>query len=237
MDSEMDIALENNQWVVRWRPPRWLAVDATLRARSAYHPLALPGIADRPTARLEQVHGCQVAVVEKPGTTPGSDAAVTTVAGLALAIRVADCVPVFLAVPGGVALAHAGWRGTASEISSLTVAALIRETGDPPSRLWAFLGPSIGPCCYEVGDNVKRNFAGDFLSGRRRNRLDLWAANRGQLEAAGVPPRQILDSKLCTRCHQHLFHSHRGSAGKLGRLEALLMRHEDAKHEDPIRPL
>ena len=174
-------------------------------------------------ARLEQVHGSDVAVVECPGVSPATDAAVSGVAGLPLTVRTADCGPILVVAPGGVAAVHAGWRGTVKEIARKAVSRLAELTGSDPDDFAAWIGPSIGPCCYEVGREVWQQFALEFVGpGAERRRLDLPLANRAQLEAAGIPSGRIADSGLCTRCHQHLFHSHRGSGGKKGRIDAVI---------------
>lgn len=177
-----------------------------------------------PPARLDQVHGVAVAVVDRPGVTPASDAAVTIVPGLPLTIRTADCLPVFVAGRRGVGLAHSGWRGAVADIAGATVDALAALSGERPRDLVAFIGPAIGPCCYEVGPEVAGQFDAAFLSpGRTNPRLDLVAVVRAQLEGRGLPADRILESGFCTRCHQHLFHSHRGSGGKKGRIDATIL--------------
>lgn len=180
-------------------------------------------------ARLEQVHGNRVAVVSGPGLTRAADAAVTGVPGLPITVRTADCVPVFIAGPAGVAVIHAGWRGTAAGIALAAARELLAITGHAPRDLAALIGPSIGPCCYDVGPEVAAAFDAAFLvPGRARGspagrpRLDLWRANRAQLEAAGIPAGRILEARICTRCHQHLYHSHRGSGGRKGRIDAVI---------------
>src|SRR5512140_80657 len=252
------------RWVLAWTPPAGIAARARVLGRSvAASPVdALPvsgalrvespagflsfgigGPDAAEPARLEQVHGNRVAVVTAPGVTRATDAAVTRVPGLPLTVRTADCVPVFLAAPAGVAVVHAGWRGTAAEITLAAARELLALTGHRPSDLAAFIGPSIGPCCYDVGPEVAAEFDPVFLlaphPGRsdraaaihgtappadagRRPRLDLWRANRAQLEAAGIPAARILEARICTRCHQHLYHSHRGSGGKKGRIDAAI---------------
>ena len=154
---------------------------------------------------LQQVHGADVA--EAPWTgRPDADAAVASEAGLLLGIETADCLPVLLVDPRrrAVAAGHAGWRGTVAEVTRAAVAALVRG-GSRPADLLAALGPGIGPCCYEVGDDVQAAFgpagASFFTPGPRgRDHLDVRAANRRQLIDAGLDPSRIGSVDECTYC-------------------------------------
>lgn len=172
---------------------------------------------------LKQVHG--ITVAEAPFTgTPEADAAVATAAGLILGIETADCLPVLLADPGRglVAAAHAGWRGTAAGIAVHAISALVAH-GARPQDLLAALGPGIGPCCYEVGDELREAFGPQgeafFRPGRRaRPHLDLRAANRSALEGAGVPRERIHSVDECTSCRGDLYHSYRRDGAGAGRM-------------------
>jgi YfiH family protein len=231
------------RWALQWIAPDNLPVEAVILGRVVQAPPSrgddgtvhlvtpaagrlLVGVATEPRkalARLDQVHGDCVAFVTASGTSPATDAAVTTTRGLPLTVRTADCVPVLIASRRGVAVAHAGWRGTAEEIAGKTLARLLEATGENPRDVAAFIGPSIGPCCYVVGSEVADRFDPAYITPSRAGaRLDLVRVNRSQLEAGGLPGGRILESGLCTRCHQHLFHSHRGSGGKKGRIDAII---------------
>lgn len=228
------------RWQLAWRPPPPLAAEGRiLGCRATSGPDRAGDAAATPAdtaavAWLGQVHGTEVAQVSGPGFTPACDAAVTTEPRLTLIVRVADCVPIFLVAPGGIAVAHAGWRGTAGAIAQRAVERLCAASGDRPDRLAAYLGPAIGPCCFEVGAEVAERFEPGFRRSPPRGRgappiagrehLDLWAANRAQLVDAGLPPQRIQSTSICTRCHQHLFHSYRGSGGAPGRIECGLTR-------------
>lgn len=171
----------------------------------------------------QQVHGGAVAAVDGGDggrALPGTDALVTDRAGLLLLLRFADCVPILFVAPDrpAVALAHAGWRGTAEGIAGRTVEALRSAYGCRPEELRAAIGPSIGPCCYEVG----RNVAGRMPPAAVRPHaepgkayVDLWAANARQLREAGV--RHVEVAGVCTCCHREEFFSHRGDGGRTGR--------------------
>jgi len=175
-------------------------------------PLPDPAVA----VRLGQVHGVRVAAAEGAGSIPETDGVVTRVPGLLLTVRTADCLPVILAAPkDGVGLVHAGWRGLAAGVLEAAVARFAR-----PGALRAVLGPAIGPCCFEVGPEVAARFPEAVRPRRPRPHVDLWAVAAARLRAAGLPPEAIHVSGICTRCHQHLLHSHRGSGGGPGRIVA-----------------
>ena len=161
-------------------------------------------------ARAIQVHGTRVRrVIDVPRREDPweeADGHVTALAGVPALVFVADCLPIALAGPGAVAMVHAGWRGLAGGIVAEAAAML----GDGPLR--AAIGPGIGPCCYEVGDEVRERFPAEAASGRA---LDLKLAARRALEAAGVD--EVHDIGLCTSCHPELFFSHRRDAGVTGR--------------------
>ena len=131
-------------------------------------------------ATLRQVHSNRVLATGQPGLAGDADALVTRTPGLALSIRTADCYPILIADPRtrSIAAIHAGWRGSASRI----VAETIRKMRSHPEDLHAAIGPGIGVCCYEVGDEVARKFG---LEGR--GKIDLAAVNRLQLIESGVP--------------------------------------------------
>lgn len=168
------------------------------------------GIAPENVVMGRQVHGAALVWHEAPQSprvyadvVPSpieADAHATDQPGLVPLVMTADCLPVALAGPGGIAMAHAGWRGLAGGV----LAAAAARVGASA----AAIGPGIGPCCYEVGDEVARPFAaafgGDVLHGRR---LDLWTAAERALNAAGVD--EVLRTDLCTCCDPDRFFSHR----------------------------
>jgi YfiH family protein len=120
----------------------------------------------------------------------------------------ADCLPIAIARrerPRALAVLHAGWRGLSEGVVAAGVAAL----GDGAKT--AMVGPAIGPCCYEVGDEVATLFDAELTIGRK---LDLWSAAEQALRAAGV--EQVERADLCTRCHPELFFSHRRSGRARG---------------------
>ena len=188
---------------------------------------------------VRQVHGRDVVRVDAPWPAgvdpPEADAMVTSVADVALAILVADCVPVGLYDPERrvVAVVHAGWRGTAAGVVRACVEALAAQ-GSRPAALRAVVGPCIGPCCYVVGDEVVEALRAAWprLPARvvrrdtdGRARVDLRAANVHVLCEAGVPAGHVAHLGACTSCHTDTFFSHRAENGRTGRFAALVRLH------------
>jgi YfiH family protein len=139
-------------------------------------------------------------------------------------LRYADCTPVLLVDPVRrcVAAVHAGWRGSAVRAAGAAVTALGETFGSRPADLLAGIGPAIGPCCYEVGQDVVDAFADrpELFSG---GKLDLWESNRQALIEAGVVPGQIEVAGICTQCESDRFFSHRANGGQpAGRFAALI---------------
>ncbi len=166
-----------------------------------------------PVAWAKQAHGARVAAVSRPGECGPADALVTRRAGLALAVATADCVPVALSGASEVAAIHAGWRGLARGV----VGEAVRRMSGVPAALEAWVGPAIGACCYEVGEEVAAEVAAasgpEVVAPGRRERphLDLSAAARRQLEAAGVGRVHLLVS--CTACDERLWSYRRDGSG------------------------
>jgi len=178
-----------------------------------------------------QVHGERIHRVEAKDAgrvIPATDALVSDVPGLLLLGRYADCVPVALWDPVRqvVGLAHAGWRGSVRRIAAKTVAAMAELFGSHPQDLRAAIGPSIGPCCFEVGDEVLQAFddafpgnAADVID-RPGHRVDLWRANASQLAQSGVQKVDV--AELCTSCQVDRFYSHRREHGATGRFAVVI---------------
>lgn len=179
------------------------------------------GAPDLPVAWAKQVHGAAL-LTARPGVCGEGDALSTAESGLALAIATADCVPVLLSGPAGIAAVHAGWRGLVAGVLAGAMAAL----GDP-AAVHAWIGPAIGLCCYEVGaevaDAVVAASAPEVANplGRDKAHLDLAAAARHQLERAGVRSVELLIS--CTRCDPRLWSYRRDGKGA-GRNLAFIWR-------------
>lgn len=188
------------------------------------------GLGAADPVRLRQVHGARVVRADRAAEGEEADGAfwVEGDGPRVPVVRTADCVPALLAERDGraVAAVHAGWRGVAAGV----VGSAIRElagAGIDPSRLIAALGPAIGPCCYEVGEEVAQ--AVEAASGTAttparagRPRLDLRLAVRRQLEERGVPSGSISIAPWCTRCREDLFYSFRRDGHAAGRMLALV---------------
>jgi polyphenol oxidase len=181
-----------------------------------------------------QVHGDIVKIITGENHYPDPlvnecDAMVTAVRGLCLIIQVADCVPILFYDPenGVVAAAHAGWRGTVKNIAGKTVEVMTESFGCRKENIQAGIGPSIGPCCYEVGEEVvleaRTAMLQDALLPGEKQVFDLWRANRIQLLNAGLQDHNIEISGICTRCHSGQFFSSRAGQGLTGRFGAGIM--------------
>lgn len=166
---------------------------------------------------VRQVHGAAVFRATSDDAGHGAmswesapmeaDAIVTDAVGLPIAVLVADCVPVYLVDPvrRAVGIVHAGWRGTMEDVVGAAVETMRKTWGADPDDLHALIGPSAGPCCYEVSEELAETFRQAGLEAHGRL-VDLWTSNARRLEARGV--RRIHTSGLCTICTNR-FHSHR----------------------------
>jgi YfiH family protein len=194
--------------------------------RDAAPLLAACGLGGEP-AFARQVHGADVISADRGGLAGRADALATGRPGLPLCISTADCLPIVLydARAGRLAAVHAGWRGTVRSVAAAAVSALL-ATGSAAADLVVAIGPSIGPCCYEVDapviERLQAAFPGTWEAwvtpkGPGKWMLDLWAANRHQLAAAGVRPSRVDTLRLCTGCRPDLLFSYRRERGA-GRL-------------------
>ena len=213
--------------------------------------LAAEGLALTP---LKQIHSSLLRPFAAVPPQPcKGDASSTNTAGLLLAVQTADCVPILLVDPKkrAVAAVHAGWKGTLARITEKAVGRMRYEYGSKPAQLLAAIGPSVGPCCYEVGVDFVSKFTAQFAdaadyfdearSGEEPNplqwlnmappghqpppkgvHLDLRKANRSQLLAAGLRPQNIFVSEFCTACRTDLFFSYRKEGSLSGRLMSVV---------------
>lgn len=164
---------------------------------------------------VRQVHGGDVVEATGAGRLADADAVWTSDPSRTVAVLAADCVPVLLAGRGSVAVAHAGWRGL--------LAGVVERAAAAAGATAAWIGPAIGPCCYEVGADVGGSFADRFGDDvvSARSTLDLWAAAARAARRGGAS--DVHTARLCTSCHPDLFFSHRRDAGRTGR-QALIAR-------------
>jgi YfiH family protein len=166
-------------------------------------------------ASLKQIHSPNVLAANCVGCVGEGDALITATAGVAVSVRTADCFPVLLADARQrvVAAVHAGWRGTAARIVPAALDLMRAKFDTSPADVYAAIGPGIGGCCYEVGEDVAQHFG---LEGA--GHVDLDRINRDQLVAAGVPEGHIDSMGLCTFCDATRFHSHRRDRHAAGRM-------------------
>jgi YfiH family protein len=199
--------------------------------------LSALGLAHRPllTARQRHTNRCVVfeAPTKEPETPPIGDALLTCAREVVMGIHTADCAPIFLfdARTRARAAVHAGWRGTLGRIVERAVSTMVERFGTRAEDCYAAIGPTIGPCCYEVGPDVREPFRREFPDAeafigpptpRGTAHLDLVEANVRQLLACAIPRTQIFVSGLCTACHPQLFFSHRRDSRTRGRVGRML---------------
>ncbi|UCG50965.1 MAG: peptidoglycan editing factor PgeF [Candidatus Latescibacterota bacterium] len=194
----------------------------------------------------EQVHSSHVAVVGtgdrgkgaiiETDAIPLADAMITRAPDVPLTVLIADCVALSFFDPerNAIGIAHAGWAGTLHRIAEKTVGKMAAEFDTDPSNVEVAMSPSIGPCHYEVGEDVAHAFevefgddAGNFIKEYNEGnlRLDLWHANKSQLIRAGVHEKNIEVAGLCTACQTDVFYSHRAEKGGTGRFAGIMMLH------------
>jgi len=183
------------------------------------------GIDGDHVAMARQVHGSRIVVHESvevephylsPGDPPpDADGHITAIPELPLLVLVADCLPVALKGPGGLAMLHCGWRGLAGP--------MIEDASERLGATHAAVGPGIGPCCFEVGEEVLEEF-GELAEGLRSDRkLDLWRLAERKLERAGVAGVEV--AEVCTFCDETRFFSHRRDDGRTGRQSGIAWIH------------
>ncbi len=190
---------------------------------------------------LRQVHSTRVRRVQAddPITLPPpeGDALVTTCPGHFLGVLTADCCPILIASPEErvVAAIHAGWKGSGDGIGPTCLDAMKEAGACHPERMLVLIGPTIGPCCYQVGEEVREAFVSRHPfseahfavdpAGRPRTprwKLDLPAFHRQLLVRCGIPEENIYTLSLCTRCHPQLFFSYRRDGAVTGRMLSLI---------------
>lgn len=185
------------------------------------------GLEPEQVASSYQVHGDAVLKVEAPGRTDGYDALITRVPNVFLTVTIADCTPILIADPHtrAVAAIHAGWRGTAAQIVRKTLVRMQEEYGTDPAHCYAYIGTCIDECSFEVNADVADHFVAEHKrwdDSLQKYFVDLKAANRAQLLAAGVPVEQIEVSPYSTVLHNEHFFSYRKEKGVTGRMVNLI---------------
>jgi YfiH family protein len=199
---------------------------ATIKSNWCELKIAL-GLRDIDIITARQVHGDTILPVSsETGKLAGTgDGLMTDAPNLCVGVMSADCVPILFVEPARkiAAAVHAGWRGTAAGIAVRTIVSLKEAYGIDPAALHVAMGPSIGPCCYEVGPEVAAQIAANWREELKsawrpdggKGRLDLRALNEAQLLGAGIPQAQISKIGPCTACHIGDFYSYR-KEGKSG---------------------
>lgn len=212
------------------------AKDVTLNRRRVAR--ALKFNANRLVA-AQQEHGDAAAIVTKDdagrgardyeSAIPATDALVTDARLLPLTVFVADCAPVFLFDPRRqvIALAHVGWRGAVAGVMLRTIEAMMWRFHCQPEDVVAAVGPHIGACCFEVGDEVadefRLRFADTVRDGELKPHVSLADAICHDLVSAGVCASRVAVDASCTKCNSAVFFSHRASGGRTGRMMAVAM--------------
>ena len=236
-DSDFDLGSDLNLGWTKDDDPDNVAVNRLLLVAAA------TGTAATPLVTLRQVHSGLSLEVPGASSVPAfvnaegratreADGLITDAPGILLGIQTADCVPVLVADTAKrvVAAFHAGWRGTAARIVEQGIAQMVSEYGSRPEDLIAAVGPSIGACCYTVGEEVHNAFTAGFSYGETLFRkdaeaalhLDLWEANRRQLLDSGIAASSIAVIGECTGCtglpDGRRYFSHRCEHGFTGRM-------------------
>ena len=204
-------------------------------------------------ATCQQIHHNAVALVDKnnfekdcflpQNTIPETDALVTDVPGITLMTRYADCVPLFFYDPKThtIAIAHAGLKGTLAHIARKTVEVLVNEYHCKPEHILTAIGPSIGPCCYQIGSTTADEAVKELSSGQECLKegsegniyFNLWKANEKQLKDTGIKDDHLHCAGLCTSCNTDLFFSYRKEKKVTGRFGALIgLREERHAHAE-----
>jgi len=230
--------IEDSQGVIRvraWQDLPWLVHGWTTRAAGDFRrlpgeeelnrKLAVSGMEPR---LVRQVHSNRIHVAnsrqlhsEGPAE---ADGLVSAQPGLLLGMRTADCLAVLLVDRHrrAVAAIHAGWRGTVQRIAVGAVKKMHEEFGSAPKEIEAAIGPGIGKCCFEVGDDVAEQFDPSVTSDHQRPRIDLDAANRKHLSEVGISEEHIWSSDMCTHCSPEQFFSYRRDGDAAGRMLAAI---------------
>ncbi len=194
------------------------------------------GISFEGIVAAKQIHSAEIKVITEKEKGYGiayrdklfeADGLITNCKNIPLCVFYADCVPVLLAEAeaGVIAAVHSGWRGTVQQIAGKAVEKMCNEFGANPEKIKAVIGPSIGPCCFETGEEVATRFDKSLVKSEQNGKfkVDLWEANRRILQAKGVKAKNIDISKRCTVCHSDILYSYRIHNENTGRMGAFIM--------------
>lgn len=211
---------------------RFVGDDSELVSRNLGRLHTALGLDEHATISASQAQADDVAIVgaaQRGSVVKDVDALITNEPGIPLLLRYADCVPILFYDPThrAIGVAHAGWRGTVLKIAAKTAQKMVEAFGTRPRDLIACIAPSIGPCCYEVGDEVIARVRESFdnanelvISTNGHIHFDLWQANALQLSQVGVKHIEI--AQLCTAHHTDDFFSYRAENKVTGRFGAII---------------
>lgn len=214
-DRTVDFKLDKTQHTLSETQKKFLSSQLNLNLPEPVH--------------VRQVHGNRVIVAGKNFSQrrlelEEADGLITKDPNVLLAVRSADCLPVFLfdEKQGGIGLVHVGWRGLQNSIIRQAVLLMQEQWGSDPQDIKVVFGPSIRSCCYEVGKEFKKHFPGQLISRDSHLFLDLPKVNFAQLTALGVKKENISDCNICTCCDQNYFSLRRENT-LAGRMISLIM--------------
>ncbi|MYC67462.1 MAG: peptidoglycan editing factor PgeF [Acidobacteriia bacterium] len=177
------------------------------------------------TAMLKQVHSGRCVRADRAwsGDRPEADAVCTNRPNVLVGVRTADCLPILLVDPRrrAVAAVHAGWRGASTRVLPSAIESMESEYGCRPCDVEAAIGPGIGPCCFEVGEEVAGQFSEEFVDrDGPKPHVDLAGILGAQLRQSGV--ERCATAGDCTSCDLARYFSHRAEHGDTGRMLALV---------------
>ena len=184
------------------------------------------GADERTVALMDQVHGNTVRIVECGGVYPETDGLVTTVPGVFLGVLTADCVPMLVCDPvrGIAGAVHCGWRSIVGGIAERAVGLVSGSLGASPGDIRIALGPSAGPCCYEIGDETAEKLNPGSVVMRNGGMYgNLKAEIRQRLLGCGITGGCIEDISECTICQEEKYFSHRRDGLDSGRMMGFIM--------------
>ena len=166
--------------------------------------------------------------ITKPQRFESCDALITNEPGVPLTVFGADCVPLYFLDTERrvIALAHSGWKGTVLRIGEKVIRTMVESFLSKPENILVAIGPSIGVCHFEVGDEVadvfRDNFGDTVLEKHEKYHVNMQKAISLQLKACGIPEKNIINSRICTYCNSDLLFSHRKTKGRRGVMAAIM---------------
>lgn len=186
---------------------------------------------------VSQVHGTDIEIIKDQNpfdiSKKPKDGLVTNKENIVLATYHADCVPIYFydKVKKVIGIAHSGWKGTLNNISKTMIDVFKKHFNSDLDDIIFAIGPAIGPCCYEIGEDVEHLFREKFpdiedivLTRDKKMYLDLWKINKINLLNSGIKEENIIESKFCTSCNNDVLYSYRKENTKDRMLGAITLR-------------